>query len=102
MTVKKLVVKIVTVKVTMMMLMVKMLTVMGANGWISRQSGSMLGQRLTVSGARPLVGHHHHLFCHHICFHSKSPNLALCKDKLGEAGLPKKIFFSVSIFWTIP
>ena len=32
--------------------------------WISRQSGSMLGPGLTVSGARPLIGHQLHPVCH--------------------------------------
>ena len=32
--------------------------------WISRQSGSMLGPGLTVSGARPLIGHQLHSVCH--------------------------------------
>ena len=74
-TVKMLTVKILTVMMLMvimltimmltaMMLTGTMLTLMSENGWISRQSGSMLGQRVTVKGARPLIGHHHHLFCH--------------------------------------
>ena len=52
------------IMLTIVMLTIKMLTLMSENGWISRQSGSMLGQRVTVKGARPLIGHHHHLFCH--------------------------------------
>ena len=32
--------------------------------WISRQSGSMLVPGLTVSGARPLIGHQLHPVCH--------------------------------------
>ena len=32
--------------------------------WISRQSGSMLGPGLTVSCARPLIGHQLHPVCH--------------------------------------
>ena len=32
--------------------------------WISRQSGSMLVPGLTVSGARPLIGHQRHPVCH--------------------------------------
>ena len=32
--------------------------------WISRQSGSMLGPGLTVSCARPLIGHQFHPVCH--------------------------------------
>ena len=32
--------------------------------WISRQSGSMLVPGLTVSCARPLIGHQRHPVCH--------------------------------------
>ena len=32
--------------------------------WISRQSGSMLGPGLTLSGARPVIGHQLHPVCH--------------------------------------
>ena len=47
------------------------------HSWISRQSGSMLGPGLTVSGARPLIGHQLHPVCHqYVSVRSKAAQIA--------------------------
>ena len=62
------------------------------HSWISRQSGSMLGPTLTVSGARPLIGHQRHPVCHqYVSVRStaaqivQSPFGGKVEDLLGES-----------------